>query len=138
MRRAASPINGLLRGALILALGSTVVLVPLRSARPAGANPSGGRVPATGAWFGATTGMGDDNPSNDPIVELGSHQDFVGRKFAMIRIYHAWDEVFPTDYEDWLKDQGQIPVMSWNAGELDRVHYARWADIAGGVYDSTI
>jgi hypothetical protein len=126
----------------VLALGSAAAISPLAvapqaAAGRAGHSPSSIPLPTTGAWFGATTGM-DNDQSIDPIAELSAHQALVGRKFAVLRIYHAWDEAFPTDYDYYLKSQGQIPVMSWNSGMVDGLSYAPWSDIASGVYDSTI
>jgi hypothetical protein len=140
--RGPSPLSRLLLRVAVLALGSAAAISPLAVAPRAAAggsahSPSSIPLPTTGAWFGATTGMNNDQIS-DPAIELSAHQALVGRKFAVVRIYHAWDEAFPTDYDYYLKSQGQIPLMSWNSGMVDGLSYALWSDIGSGLYDSTI
>jgi len=50
---------------------------------------------------------------------------------------NAWDEVFPSPYAYWSRDQGRIMSFGWDA-VLYGGGVVRWADIADGDYDSDI
>lgn len=92
--------------------------------------------PITGAWFGSTVN-GAHYGIDDHEEALLYHEGVIERKLAFQRMYYAWDEEFPTDYEYWLKDNGQYVLLSWGARKLDDT-YVKWRDIAAGVYDSVI
>jgi hypothetical protein len=118
---------------IVPVLGLLAVPVHRPVAR-ADTEPTG--LPATGAWFGAAPGIQDWQGLDGEAI-LNAMQAQIGRTLAMIREFYSWDEEFPTDIDYWLKDQGQIPLISWNAGKLDRT-WAMWADIAAGLYDADI
>jgi hypothetical protein len=110
--------------------------IPHRDGVPA--NPPGGpKLPATGAWFGANAWMWGRMGATDQYGALTNLEDAVGRTLAVVRTYYQWNDVFPSDFDYFVRDRGQTPILSWQSS-ADGVATVSWADIASGKYDSTI
>jgi plastocyanin len=92
--------------------------------------------PASGALFGAHV-QPDPHTGPDRRSALENFETLVGRKMAIERVYYLWNQTWPTADDEWTRDAGRIPYISWNAHRTDG-SLASWADIAAGTYDSTI
>src|SRR5262245_39435644 len=125
---------------LALAACLLVVLVPVRSARSMPSNVDGTDgspgYPDSGTWFGSTVNA-QHYGFNDHQEGLLYFEGLIGRKIAIQRLYYAWDEPFPTDFEYWLSDNGRFVLLSWGARRLDG-SVIRWKDIASGAQDAMI
>jgi hypothetical protein len=109
------------------------------SSRPHGARPlatSGPQLPTSGAWFGSSAGQIQDLQDTQEEA-LAGFEDLVGRKMAVKRQYNLWNDVFPDDFDRWVRDRGTTLMLSWQTelhGEVD----ATWNDIAAGRQDAVI
>ena len=130
---------------IAMGLGITTAVPAQSTAPPAHAaasrvphalSPKGPALPATGAFFGA----------NMPFNRMGTTtrdasrvawETAVARPAAVERLYHTWDDVFPTDYEYEIRDLGQTPILSWGVSTFN---YAilPYTDITAGKEDATI
>jgi hypothetical protein len=61
----------------------------------------------------------------------------VGRRFAVDRQYHRWDDLLPSKYEVWTRANGRTPYVSWNT-YLRSGQPVSWAQIATGKHDTWI
>jgi len=61
----------------------------------------------------------------------------VGRRFAVDRQYHRWDDLLPSKYELWTRANGRTPYVSWNT-YLRNGQPVSWANIAAGKKDTWI
>ena len=74
---------------------------------------------------------------NTPYKAITHAESLAGRRFAVDRQYHPWDDSLPTGYEVWTRSLGRIPYVSWNS-------YTRgggpvtWQSIAAGSHDPWI
>jgi uncharacterized repeat protein (TIGR01451 family) len=93
-------------------------------------------LPSSGAWFGAYVAA-DGHTGPDRRTSELNFEAMAGRKMITDRQYYEWGDQFPFADDDWTRDQGRTPILSWNSG-LPGGGYARWADIAAGVYDAEI
>jgi hypothetical protein len=139
-------------GALLagLLLASTVTLPqpaqaavgggPLRPSPPTfaegDADLGGPRLPATGAWFGAQATRIEGEEAFGEEAHL-AFEELIGRKIAVKRVYHQWEDEFPTENDEWVRDQGTILIMSWTSA-VEGVPVAYWRDIANGMHDDLI
>jgi plastocyanin len=107
-----------------------------RSVDPASPSEGGPKLPATGALFGSSTSLG---PEAGPSQWVGTldFEEMIGREKTLTREFYNWDEVFPSAYEYWARDQGITLFVSWSSakGGGDIVD---WADIASGQHDALI
>jgi large repetitive protein len=92
-------------------------------------------LPATGALFGAYAGFENGADSRQERIE--NFEAMIGRKISLDRVFYTWDEQWPSPDDYWSRDQGHVLVLSWGAGMRDGTTVA-WADIAAGLWDSTI
>jgi hypothetical protein len=96
---------------------------------------TGPKLPATGAWFGSSGGFKDAQDTREEALD--AFEGMIGRKNAVKRQYHLWNDVFPDDFDRWVRDRGTTLMLSWQTelhGEVD----AYWKDIASGRYDALI
>jgi plastocyanin len=119
-----------LAAGLVVVAAAAVPSVP----EPAGAAPPA--LPTTGALFGAYVQPGA-HTGPDRRSALESFESLVGRPMALERVYYFWNQQWPTPDDEWTRDAGRIPYISWNALRTDG-GVTRWADIAAGVYDATL
>jgi hypothetical protein len=109
-------------------------IVPRRDGMPAALG--GPKLPTTGALFGASSNvLGVDIEGNEQVTM--QFESLIGRKLAVKRVYYSWNDVFPTDYEYWMRDRGTTPILSWTTS-LAGVPIVTWKDVAAGRYDATI
>jgi large repetitive protein len=94
----------------------------------------GPQLPTTGALFGANGAQHDQDTQEGA---LNGFESMIGRKVAVKRQYALWDDVFPDDFDRWVRDRGTTLMLSWQSGSHEEVD-AYWDDIAGGQYDSLI
>jgi len=74
---------------------------------------------------------------NTPYKAIAHAESLAGRRFAVDRQYHKWDDTLPTAYEVWTRSQGRIPYVSWNS-YTGHGSVVSWQSIAGGSHDSWI
>ncbi len=82
-----------------------------------------------GALFGAyvSPSQGTDP---DRITALENFEGALGRQLDVIQIYHEWETPFPTTFDRYVADRGDVLLLSW-AG-------TKPSDIVDGRYDSMI
>ena len=122
--------------AALVVAAMLVAVSPLFAAASSPRRFSGPSYPETGAWFGSTVNAshyGLDDQEEGVLY----HEEVIGRKLAFVHLYYKWDEVFPTDMEYFLKDNGQYILLNWSAGLSDG-NYIPWQDIASGAHDADI
>jgi Glycosyl hydrolase family 26 len=126
---------GCLLIALVVAVGPAGVSTAA-SSDPYPLSPTGPVLPSNGAWFGgySTHIRGGDETGDDALMAF---EDLIGRKQAVKRAYHSWNDVFPNDDERWVRDRGTTLILSWTSSS-NGVVQAYWRDIANGRYDSLI
>src|SRR5262245_54829601 len=111
MRPKIAPLISTPLACLALAGCLSVVLVPVRSAASIPSHPDGmdgsPGYPDSGTWFGSTVNALHYG-FKDHQEGLLYFEDLIGRKIAIQRLYYAWDEPFPTDFEYWLSDNGRF------------------------------
>jgi hypothetical protein len=67
---------------------------------------------------------------------IQSLEERVGRRFAVDRQYHEFNDLLPTKYDRWTKNFGRTPYVSWNSYSNGRP--VSWARIAQGHHDDWI
>ena len=72
-----------------------------------------------------------------PYKAIAHAERLAGRRFAVDRQYHHWDDSLPTGYEVWTRGQGRIPYVSWNSYAKHGTPIS-WQSIAAGSHDSWI
>jgi PKD repeat protein len=53
----------------------------------------------------------------------------IARDLGIVRVFHRWNDTFPTGYHTWLKSRGDPIILSVRAMLSDGTHLS-WADIA--------
>jgi plastocyanin len=132
-----------------LVLGALTLGTNLQATALAGLNPPAGslarmgpgvlppKLPDTGSLFGAYVSVSAEHGGSSELEAQETFESMVGRTMAVDKEGNAWDEVFPSPYAYWSRDQGRIMSFGWDA-VLYGGGVARWADIADGDYDSDI
>ena len=79
-----------------------------------------------GALLGAYV---SPSQGTDParITALESFEGTLGRQLDVVQIYHEWQAPFPTTFDRYVADRGDVLLLSW-AG-------AKPSDIVEGGYD---
>ena len=126
--------NLTLRLSLRVAITTFVVASVLTA--PTSSQAAENVLPTSGTLFGAFVQV-NARTGPDRRSALESFENLVGRKVAIERVYYLWDRAWPTADDAWTRDAGRIPYISWNTRRTDGTT-ASWADIASGVYDTTI
>jgi hypothetical protein len=132
-----------------LVLGGLMLGTNMQATAIAGLNPISGslirmeagprppRLPDSGTLFGAFVALDSDHSGSSELEAQENFEAMVGRTMAVDKEGHAWDEVFPSPYAYWSRDQGRILSFEWNA-QLYGGGVIRWDDIASGRYDADI
>ena len=128
-----------LAAVIVLALAAVGGLVtvaangqqPDAARRPAGAdNPTQGPTPpAHGAFFGARVKGATYTDSAD-IAAVAHLQQNIGRRLAIVHVYHLWQDPFPSSSDLAFLRQGSTLLLSWSGTDTRA--------IAAGRYDSMI
>lgn len=93
-------------------------------------------LPDEGALFGAHV-PADAHTGPDRRTAVQTFEANAGRVMALERVFYRWDAAFPNADDEWSRDHGRTLIMSWNAARSNGT-FAKWADIAAGVYDADI
>ena len=107
--------------ALTLAILSVSVALGMLPA-PVDATEPSARKLVFGAYAGAVGGQ-----TAQQAVEEFEHD--IDRDLGIVRVFHRWNDSFPTDYHLWLKERGDPILLSVRAMFADGRHI-KWADIA--------
>ena len=124
-RRSRRILAGTLAALLLISL---VVVLPGREAEGAGANPV---VPDSGALLGMY-----GKPKNGDWTKAGVKARFnrleslAGRTFDIGHYYYGFTSRFPTWRERWHRNNGRVPLVSWDARTSTQV--------TSGQHDATI
>jgi hypothetical protein len=110
-----------LAAVLVLALGGAAGLAEAAagghhsSAAPDGAVrvPEGPAVPAHGAYFGARV-RGDAYTESAEIAAVDRLQHSIGRRLAIVHVYHLWSDPFPSSSDVTFLRQGSTLLLSWS------------------------
>jgi hypothetical protein len=131
--------TAVLAAVIVLALAAVGGLVtvaangqqPDVARRPAGAdNPTQGPTPpAHGAFFGARVKGATYTDSAD-IAAVAHLQQDIGRRLAIVHVYHLWQDPFPSSSDLAFLRQGSTLLLSWSGTDTRA--------IAAGRYDSMI
>ena len=131
--------TAVLAAVIVLALAAVGGLVtvaakgqqPDAARRPAGAdNPTQGPTPpAHGAFFGARVKGATYTDSAD-IAAVAHLQQDIGRRLAIVHVYHLWQDPFPSSSDLAFLRQGSTLLLSWSGTDTRA--------IAAGRYDSMI
>jgi hypothetical protein len=132
-----APIRVNWRARLLIALLLLAAALPWALPQAAGAALLGPKLPSRGALFGAFVAVDEDHSGSSEQEAQENFEAMVGRTMAVDKEGHAWDEVFPSPYAYWSRDQGRILSFEWNA-QLYGGGVIRWDDIASGRYDADI
>jgi hypothetical protein len=123
---------------LLVSVGGGGVAKAKPHARSHPLSPTGPKLPEEGAWFGSTAANVKDNDEDDNTEQAHlAFEELIGRKIAVRRAFHNWSDVFPTDFEEWVRDRGTILMMSWQASSEGQA-FVKWRDIANGRHDDVI
>ncbi len=128
-----------LAAVIVLALAGVAGLVEVAAsgqqsgaARPAAGadNPTQGpRPPAQGAYFGARV-KGTAYTDSADIAAVDHLQQDIGRRLAIVHVYHLWQDPFPSRSDLAFLRQGSTLLLSWSGTDT--------REIAAGRYDSMI
>lgn len=131
-----------LAAVLVLALGGAGLAVavanwPHSSAAPRGAGiahrvytvSEGPMVPAHGAYFGARV-RGNAYTDSAEIAAVDRLQQSIGRRLAIVHVYHLWSDPFPSGSDLAFLRQGSTLLLSWSGTDT--------LAIIGGRYDRMI
>lgn len=72
-----------------------------------------------------------------PYKAIAHAENLAGRRFAVDRQYHPWDDSLPSSYEVWTRSQGRTPYVSWNS-YTGSGSVVSWQSIAAGDHDPWI
>jgi hypothetical protein len=89
------------------------------------------KVPKNGAYIGTWRGPGP-NRADNPMVNLASAEQSIGRKYAIDHQFYDWGAAIPSPYEYWTASKGRIPMVSLCACHFKDGSVVRWATIASG------
>jgi len=109
--------------------------VPILRPSPAGASTDATSATLSECLWGVHCEPG--TTYNTPYKAITHAESLTGRKFAVDRQYHHWDDSLPTNYEVWTRGLGRTPYVSWSS-------YAKhgtpigWQSIANGSRDPWI
>jgi len=95
--------------------------------------PDPARAKATCLWGARTDPYGTE--TTDKATR--NLEDRIGRKFAILREYAAWDRDLPTGYQRWVARTGRVPYIAWHATKIDGTAIT-WSSIANGTRDEWI
>jgi len=120
-------------GALVavLLLGTLVPALAPTAAAAAPVRPTGMYAPEQGVLFGAYAAPRTatwDKASQQAIVN--QREADMGQRLDIAHWYYKWGTTFPTWREEWHRDNGRIPLVSW-AGP-------KTTDVNAGRYDTYI
>jgi hypothetical protein len=101
---------------------------PVTAAGPVSVR-QGPQPPRSGAYLGAAV-QKDDFTERGRFTSVTEFERAIGRKLAIVHVYHPWDDPFPTEADRAFVDRGQLLLLSW-AGTDTR-------SIADGHYDDLI
>jgi hypothetical protein len=128
-----------LAAAVVLALAGVAGLVTVATSgqQPGAArsatsvdNPTQGpRPPAHGAYFGARV-RGTAYTDSADIAAVDRLQQDIGRRLAIVHVYHLWQDPFPSPSDLTFLRQGSTLLLSWSGTDTRA--------IAAGSYDSMI
>jgi hypothetical protein len=92
--------------ALVAMIAPMAHSTPVRDADPDQVHLSdtGPKLPATGAWFGSSGGFKD--PQDTREEALDAFEGMIGRKDAVKRQYHLWNDVFPDHFYLFYRYRG--------------------------------
>jgi plastocyanin len=121
------------RGALVAVVGIMSLLLVGPAALASGAK-KGSSPTRTGILFGASVAI---EPGGLKWTSQRDFESMVGRTMAIDKEGYAWDDVWPSAYEYWSRDQGRVFLFEWNAQNHGGSAIS-WAAIASGNYDATI
>jgi hypothetical protein len=97
---------------------------------PRSDNPTQGpRPPAQGALFGARV-KGTAYTDSADIAAVTQLQQEIGRRLAIVHVYHLWQDPFPGRSDLTFLHQGSTLLLSWSGTDT--------REIAAGRYDSMI
>lgn len=110
-----------LAAVLVLALGGAAGLAAAATsghhsrAAPDGAVTvsEGPAVPAHGAYFGARV-RGDAYTESAEIAAVDRLQQSIGRRLAIVHVYHLWSDLFPSSSDVAFLRQGSTLLLSWS------------------------
>jgi hypothetical protein len=116
-------------GGLVLAAASGQQ--PDAARRPVSADyPTQGPMPpAHGAFFGARVKGATYTDSAD-IAAVAHLQQNIGRRLAIVHVYHLWQDPFPSSSDRVFLRQGSTLLLSWSGTDT--------REITAGRYDSMI
>jgi Glycosyl hydrolase family 26 len=98
-------------------------------------------VPSCGALWGIYTEPTGSEGWAQPVTSL---EQSTGRTFDIVKRYHDWSNAggngqFPDTFEQALGANGQrLLDFSWTSNIYSTGGHVMWADIAAGVYDSSV
>src|SRR5262245_59730555 len=129
------PLRSGARLALGVAIASLSILGSLLSATAApAATLSAKLVPSNGALLGVVANPRDGGEHEAEVQFLESE---IGRRFDLVRNFHAWDSDIVSAGEEETRALGRIPIVNWTALKRDG-SVTSWASIAGGAEDARI
>ena len=124
-RRSHRTLAGLLA---VLLLISVVAVLPGPQAEGASSNPV---VPEDGALLGIYAKPKDGDWTKAGVKHRFNHlQSLAGREFDIGHYYYGFTAKFPTWREQWHRNKGRVPLVSWDARTSTQV--------SGGQHDATI
>jgi hypothetical protein len=97
----------------------------------------GVQIPVNGALFGVHLKLDEHNGLTRQDA-FTNYENLVGRTMAVDREFYEWDEDWPTADDEWSRDGGRTLYFSWDAVNRSNGLCVGWADIANGVWDSTL
>ena len=68
--------------------------------------------PATGAYLGAAAQKQDFTQSGR-IRAVTDLERALGRRLAIVHVYHQWNDPFPNESDRFFADRGQVLLLSW-------------------------
>jgi hypothetical protein len=122
-----------LAAVLVLALGGAAGLAEAvasgqhSSAAPDGAATvsEGPTVPAHGAYFGARV-RGNAYTESAEIAAVDRLQHSIGRRLAIVHVYHLWSDPFPSSSDLTFLRQGSTLLLSWSGTDTLAINAGRY------------
>lgn len=122
-----------LAAVLVLALGGAAGLAEAvasgqhSSAAPDGAATvsEGPAVPAHGAYFGARV-RGNAYTDSAEIAAVDRLQQSIGRRLAIVHVYHLWSDPFPSSSDLAFLRQGSTLLLSWSGTDTLAINAGRY------------
>lgn len=123
---------------LVAALTSAPLVLAPSAGLAAAADPTaagGPALPTSGALYGAYVGVGAHTDPDRKSATLKMERQ-LGRRLALQRVYHHWNDTFPSMYDIWVRDHGTRLLMSWDTRAGRR--FIPWREVASGRQDARI